>query len=75
MSHGLRGNRITALEEANVLLNQIELLVGHKRKALADNTYSGGTSLEQLAEGVGKVNHGEAIDELMADHIKGFLSA
>jgi len=67
--HSLRGNFITALERARVPLNEIESLIGHKRKALAYGTYSAGVDLEHQRENVESVTFGSRVDSVVAERI------
>lgn len=71
--HSLRANFITALEQARVLVNEIQLLVGHKRPSLALDVYSGGQEFKRLQADVKAVTFGKRVDRLVDERIGEFV--
>ena len=67
--HSLRGNFITALERARVPVNEIQLLVGHKRPSLALDVYSSGQEFKRLQADVRAVTYGKRVGRLVAERI------
>lgn len=67
--HSLRANFITALEQARVPVNEIQLLVGHKRPSLALDVYSGGQEFKRLQADVRGATYGKRVDRLVSERI------
>ena len=61
VSHGFRKNFTTQLVSHQVPTHEIQQLVGHTADELVHNVYSGGVTLDRLAEGVALVDYGGVV--------------
>ena len=63
--HSFRRTFTTALENAGVLSNVAEELIGHEKQSFTFNRYSSGLTEEPLREAVEKVVYSKAVKKLV----------
>ena len=58
------------MENLGIPSNHINQLMGHKHNNMSLDTYSGGLTIERLAESINKLTYGEEVDSCIKDSLK-----
>ena len=67
--HTLRNTFATRMENLAIATNHINRLMGHKHNNMSLDTYSGGLTIERLAESINKLTYGEEVDSYIKDSL------
>lgn len=72
--HSFRSNMATRLENLGVPESTAEQIIGHKKQSLTYGLYSHGVALPELIRLVHQVTYGEAVENLLGQHIEQYFS-
>ena len=68
--HTLRNTFATRMEDLAIATNHINRLMGHKHNNMSLDTYSGGPTIERMAESINKLTYGEEVDSYIKDTLR-----